>query len=120
MPTALAIALAGALGALARWGAVRAVLALGAHFAFATLAVNVAGSFLAGLLFAHLRGAHPVLGAAVFLGFLGAFTTFSTYTLETLRLLLAGDLTRALLNLLLQNLLGLGAAALGLLLGPKA
>ena len=117
MPTALAIALSGALGALTRWGGVRAALALGAHAATATLAVNVVGSFLAGLLFALLRGAHPLLCAAVFLGFLGAFTTFSTYTLDTLRLLLAGDLLRALLNLLLHNLLGLCAAAFGLWLG---
>lgn len=120
MPTALAIALSGALGALARWGAIRVALALGAHASVATLAVNVAGAFLAGLLFGLLRGAHPLLCAAVFLGFLGAFTTFSAYALDTLRLLLAGDLPRAFLDLLLHNLLGLCAAAFGLWLGSLA
>lgn len=120
MPTVLAIALSGALGAITRWGAVRLVLTLGAHFSVATLAVNVVGSFLAGFFFVFLREACPLLCAAVFLGFLGAFTTFSTYTLDTLRLALTGDLVRAFINLLLQNLLGLSAAALGLWFGSVA
>ncbi len=115
----LAVALAGAAGALARWGAVSLALAWGVRAAAATLTVNVVGSFLAGLLFALLRGAHPVAVAAVFLGFLGAFTTFSAYTLETLRLALSGSLAPAFLNVLLQNVLGLSAAALGLWLGTR-
>lgn len=116
----LTVAFAGAIGAVARWGTVTLVLAWGFRATVATLAVNVLGSFLAGFLFGTLRGAHPLLCAAVFLGFLGAFTTFSTYTLETLRLAVSGDFLHALLNLLLQNLLGLSAAALGLWLASFA
>ena len=114
------IALGGALGALCRWGCVRAAVAWGAPSPFATLAVNVLGSFLAGALFGPLRAQSPVVSGAVFLGFLGAFTTFSTYTLETANLTLAGEVPRALLNLALQNLLGLAAAFAGLLLTLRA
>lgn len=107
---------AAAVGALCRWGCVRAAVSLGASAPVGTLAVNVLGSFLAGVLALPLRQAHPLLGACVFLGFLGAFTTFSTYSLETAQMLLHGELLRPLVNLLLQNGLGLLAALGGLLL----
>ncbi|MEG1788342.1 MAG: CrcB family protein [Kiritimatiellia bacterium] len=113
----LSIAGAGAVGAVLRWGAVHAVLSMGLHFTFATLTVNVLGSFAAGLLFALLREAHPLLLATIFIGFLGAFTTFSTYTLESVRLLFDGEILRGVLNIMLQNGLGLIAAISGLLLG---
>ena len=54
----LLIPLAGALGALCRWTCVRALTALGTGAPWGTLAVNLIGSFLAGLLYAPLR-AHP-------------------------------------------------------------
>lgn len=115
----LLIPLAGALGALCRWTCVRALTALGTGAPWGTLAVNLLGSFLAGLLYAPLRAHHPLLAQVLFLGFLGAFTTFSTYTLETATLILNGHLAKALLNLALQNGLGLLAALAGLLLTSR-
>jgi len=53
-----------------------------------TLAVNVLGSFLLGVLLAV-----PVdgtLGLALATGFCGAFTTFSTFAFETVRLVETG------------------------------
>ena len=69
----LLIPLAGALGALCRLTCVRALTALGTGAPWGTLAVNLIGSFLAGLLYAPLRAHHPLLAQVLFLGFLGAF-----------------------------------------------
>jgi len=85
-------------------------------FPWGILLINVAGSFLLGLLTGlglhHGLGKTPrlVLGT----GFCGAFTTFSTFSFETVRLLEAGDLREAVGNVGLTLLLGAGAAALGL------
>ena len=54
MRTALAIAIAGALGALARWGVGSWFGQRFPSFAWGTLVVNVSGSFVLGLLFALL------------------------------------------------------------------
>jgi CrcB protein len=85
--TMLLLALAGGLGAASRLvvdGLARHHVRL--DFPWATVLINVTGSFLLGLLIGAGAGDrwHDVLGT----GFLGGYTTFSTASLETAGLLL--------------------------------
>lgn len=115
----LAVAIGGAVGALARHGVSTAVVeALGPRFPLGTLVVNVAGSFAMGWLFALFTGrmdVSPELRLLVTTGLLGAFTTFSTFSIETLVLLQAGRWVAGAANVLLSVALCLGAAWLGTL-----
>lgn len=89
MPAALAVALGGAFGALARYGAGRLVAHLfDPAFPGATWTVNLLGCLLIGMtvpLFGRLSGAEEARFFLV-VGFLGSFTTFSTYCLDTIAL----------------------------------
>lgn len=82
----LAIAVGGALGALARHYLAAGVMrAAGTSFPLGTLSVNVLGSFLLGLLVALLAlqfQAGPALRGFLVAGLLGGFTTFSAFSLE--------------------------------------
>ncbi|HEX5982882.1 MAG TPA: fluoride efflux transporter CrcB [Solirubrobacterales bacterium] len=112
------VALLGGCGALARFGLTLFVTdRLHAHFPLGTLVVNLSGAFLLGLLAgAALDGdARLVLGA----GALGSYTTFSTWMLETQRVGEAGRQKMAVANLVLSIVLGLGAVALGRLIGTQ-
>ena len=87
----IAIALGSGFGGVLRYLAGAAVHMLWARtFPWGTLAVNVAGSALIGLLWIYLsaRGeAGELARAFVIVGLLGGFTTFSSFSLETLLLL---------------------------------
>ena len=115
------VGIAGAFGAVSRYGiGLLADRALGPHFAFGTLAVNVLGCLALGFLIEAERGTelvtHPMrLLFAV--GFLGAFTTFSAFGYETMRYLQTGATQLAMLNLPANVVLGLGGIWLGFLAG---
>lgn len=84
------VALGGALGAAARYGASGWVHAwMGSALPWGTFAVNAAGSFLLGVAVRYLEFVvvAPELRAGITVGFLGALTTFSTYSYETVTLL---------------------------------
>ena len=111
MKVMLAIGLAGAVGALLRYGCVRGVALLGCAFPWGTLLVNCVGAFLAGLCFILAKDRwDPFWVTVCFVGFLGAFTTFSTFALESVRLGMEGQIVKAMGNVLLQNVSGLLAA----------
>jgi len=106
------VALLGGCGALARFGLTLLVAdRLHPHFPLGTLAVNLSGAFLLGLLAGSGLGgdARLLLGA----GALGSYTTFSTWMLETQRVGEAGRREAAIINVLLSIVLGLAAVALG-------
>ncbi|MDQ2630229.1 MAG: fluoride efflux transporter CrcB [Actinomycetota bacterium] len=112
------VALLGGFGALARFGLTLLVAdRLHSRFPLGTLAVNLSGAFLLGLLAGtSLDGdTRLVLGA----GALGAYTTFSTWMLETQRVGEAGRQRLAVANVLLSVVLGLAAVYLGRLLGTS-
>ena len=91
-----------------------------ASFPIGTLAVNVIGCFIIGLLYylAQSRGLFsPEWRLVVFIGMLGAFTTFSTFGNETFLLLQDAETSLALLNIGLQVVLGLIAVWAGQLIG---
>jgi len=114
------VALGGACGASLRFYISQLVLNwLGKGFPFATLIVNITGSFIMGLLYQLIE--HEILDINVHrtligIGFLGAFTTFSTFSLDSLLLIQQGDLLKAGINIILNVTLCIGAAGLGLYL----
>ncbi|WP_173196563.1 CrcB family protein [Parvularcula mediterranea] len=80
--TILAVAAGGALGASLRYGFVT----FGLGGAWGILALNVAGSFLLGLVVASGEGRSDVLTAFLGAGLLGGLTTYSTYSYDIIRL----------------------------------
>jgi len=89
-------------------------------FPWATLLVNVAGSFLLGLLAGIYAGrVGPTMRLALFFGFLGGFTTFSTFTSETVVLARTGSASLAFANVAFSVVVGLAAAFAGVLLGEQ-
>jgi CrcB protein len=119
----IAIAGGGAVGALLRfWVSIGVYQLLGRGFPWGTLAVNVIGSFLMGLLFVLFLERSMVSGelrGAVLVGLLGAFTTFSTFSIETLTLIEQADYLKALLNAVLSVVVCILACWAGLALGRQ-
>ena len=115
----LAIALAGGAGAVARYGVATLAMRAAPTFPYATLAVNVLGSFLLGLLMrvgmdaTHGFGATSTVRLALTIGFCGGFTTFSTFSAETVLLLESGSYGRAATYVVASVGLSLVALALG-------
>lgn len=124
MTASLGVALGGATGAVLRYQLGRAMTAwLGAPamgvFPWATLAVNAIGGLamgaLAGVLMRGLGGSFTEpLRLIVGVGLLGGFTTFSAFSLETWLMIERGQLTFALLYVLLSVSLSISALVFGL------
>jgi len=110
MSLALGFALAAVVGTLAR--ALTASRLNRPDFPFGTLAVNVVGSLLLGLLYDSSPEAVTVLGLAG----LGSFTTFSTFTHESVVMQAEGKGLRAALYLGITVVAGIAAAAVGIAL----
>lgn len=85
-------------------------------FPYGTLAVNVAGCLLIGLLGGvaeQQRWLTPETHLLIVLGFLGGFTTFSSFGHETVTMAAQSRFSVAAANVALQLLLGLGAVWAG-------
>nr|WP_275692830.1 fluoride efflux transporter CrcB [Rheinheimera hassiensis] len=119
--TYLAVAVGGAVGACLRFGINElAMNVLGKSFPFGTLLVNILGSFVLGWLYALFSSGVLAVSpwrALIAIGLIGAFTTFSTFSLDSVLLIQQGDWLKAIANVLLNVLLCLTLAWLGLKLG---
>ena len=109
----------GAVGSALRYLVWRAVGTSGG-FPWATLLVNITGSFVLGFLAGVYAGrVGPTMRLALFFGFLGGYTTFSTFTSETVVLARTGSAAMAFGNVAVSVLVGLAAAFVGVLLGEQ-
>lgn len=110
MRTYVAIAIGGTLGCWARYAMTNLVQAIyGRGFPYATLSINVLGSFLMGFLFVETLERlmiSPALRTGILTGVLGGFTTFSTFEMETLLLVEQGEPLKSLLYVVLSVVLG--------------
>ena len=111
---------AGGVGCVARY---LVALAIGPRgFPYATLAVNLVGSFLIALILelAMLRKDVPAnLQLALTTGFMGGFTTYSSFNFETTRLVLDGHPVRGAANVAITLAGGIAAGLLGLWLARR-
>lgn len=89
------------------------------HWPWATLVVNVAGSFIIGISYGLTTqlGLGHEWGVGLATGFAGGLTTFSSWTTATVRLLGEARFGAAAMNIAVNLVLGLGAAAAGIALG---
>jgi CrcB protein len=116
------IALWGAFSISAGCGAVLRFLLDGAvsrrlpgSLPLGTMAVNLTGAFVLGLLAGSNASHHVVLVCGT--GLIGAYTTFSTWMFETQRLVEERQEGPALQNIVVSVAAGVGVAALGMLVG---
>lgn len=111
--TLIYVALGGAIGAALRYLVVSAAV-----FPLGTLAVNVAGSFVMGGVFAAVLAGpwQPRLAAFVMTGVLGGFTTFSAFSLDVLKLVEDGRIAAGAAYVLGSVVLSIAACFAGLTL----
>ena len=98
----IAISLGAAFGALSRWG-LALWLGTGGLMPWGTLAANLIGGYLIGIViagFALAPDVDPVWRLAIVTGFLGGLTTFSSFSAEVVTMLLEGRLGVAALTAL--------------------
>lgn len=116
MPVWIVVAVCGVFGVLARYGIDRAFAFGSGSSPFVTMGINMAGCFLAGLIFT--LGQREILTeelqVGLLVGFCGGFTTFSAYALHAMRLLEMGFVRPAILSFVLSPIFGLVALVAGI------
>jgi len=113
----LAVAGAGALGAVARLAIGQVCFRLFAtSFPIGTMIINITGSLFLGWF--AIAGPRWMLSdttrIAIAVGFVGAYTTFSTFMFDSDRLLRDGAVLQSGMNIILSLVLGLAAVRLGI------
>jgi CrcB protein len=121
---AAAIAAAGALGALSRYGLEGLVgrRATG-EFPWGTFVVNISGAFVLGIVMtvaAERSALSPWVRSAATIGFLSSYTTFSALSYATYRLADQKSMGLAAANMLGSCAAGLAAVYLGVMLAKLA
>ncbi len=108
----VAVIVAGAGGAAIRYGATL-LLSRHSRFPWAVLLVNVVGSAAAGAVLglAEQGGVGDEIRLILLTGLCGGLTTFSTWSVETVQLALDGKWRAAAMNVGLNLVVGIGAAA---------
>jgi len=115
-----AVVVGGAAGAGLRLAVDAAIPHGDTTFPLSTLLINTVGCFVLAVLVARVWATAPSwLRAGLGAGLMGTFTTFSAFAVSLVSLSAAGAWMTALAYLGLTVVLGLGAAALGLLLGRR-
>ena len=110
----LLVGFGGAIGSMLRYAAT--LLLNSKYFPYATLAVNIIGSFIIGLVFAiSIKNENFLNNWKLFLatGICGGFTTFAAFSLENMGLLQSGKIALAATYIILSVLLGIAAAFFG-------
>jgi CrcB protein len=116
----LLIGLGGGIGSITRY--VASLVIKSKTFPFATLTVNVIGSFIIGLVFAisiKQEGMEDNWKLFLITGVCGGFTTFSAFSLENVQLLQSGKTGIALAYIIVSMVLGIAATFLGYQLAIK-
>ena len=116
----LLVALGGAIGASLRYGVGLAFTQqAGVSGAWATLCVNLVGSFCLGVLLSWVSSRDLALDHALWLffgiGMMGAFTTFSAFSKDAMDLLMTGEVLKGTIYIGLNLIGALSAFAVGLL-----
>lgn len=118
MKTALIIALGGAIGSLARYGAQTYIYRLYPFvFPLGTFLVNISGCLVIGLVYGLSEKGNlltPEWRLFLTTGFCGGFTTFSTFAYENATLLRGSDFLYLGLNILGSVIIGIAAVFLGI------
>jgi CrcB protein len=120
MTRALLVCLGGAAGTGLRYAAALAGARwLGPDFPYATLLVNLTGSFAIGLVqqLAPAAAMSETLRLVLVTGVLGGFTTYSAFSYETIRLMQSGAWGRAAVNVLATTAGCLALCAAGMVAG---
>ncbi len=112
------VAAGGAIGALGRYGVTSlASTVLGHGFPYGTLIVNVAGSFILGVIIevsALAWSPSPEIRAMLVIGILGAFTTFSTFSLDMVTLMTRGETAYAMIYVAVSVIFSIAALWAGM------
>jgi CrcB protein len=110
----LLVGLGGGLGSVCRYAASLAIPSR--YFPYATLAINICGSFIIGLILAFSvkeNGLHNNWKLFLATGICGGFTTFSAFSLENMGMLQSGKTGMAFLYITLTVVLGIAATFAG-------
>jgi len=113
----LAVAIGGAVGALARWLLTAKLNALFPAIPPGTLAANVIGGYIVGFAIAFFLArpdVSPEWRLFVITGFCGGLTTFSTFSAEVVYLIQAGDLLKSIAAITMHVVGSLAATILGI------